>query len=177
MSHPLGMTTGRMLGAAALGAVYFGLLLSIVFAVQGAISEVNFYHSATIQHVLAGALPAMWIAPFAIPGGAVVAIAIGFPLGLIVRRFLSRSLTSRSLPGAAFLVGVIACAAVAAISAAVSMQANADAIGVIVPSYAESFFEFWWWMLLAGISSVLGVATVRRIASLRSTQPAIPPGE
>ena len=165
MNQLVRMTTGRMLGAAAVSSVYFGLLFAAVVAGEGAIEAARFYHSTDLHTVVVGALPAMWVLPFAVPIAGVASLALGFPIGLLARRLIGRTPSVVHMIIAAFVVGAIACTVVTASVALASSAALAGATGEVRPTLAESLASFWWWVLIAAVSSVLGAATVFRRGS------------
>lgn len=163
-----GMTNGRMVGAAALASVYFGLLFATLVAVGGAIEAANFNHSTSLETLVAGALPALWIPPVAVPVAAVACLAMGFPIGLIARRLIGPTQSVARTLGAAFAVGAIACTVVLVPVVVASSFALADAPGEVRPNLAESLVSLWWWVLVAAVSSVLGLVTVLREGSARA---------
>ena len=107
MSHPLGMTTGRMLGAAALSAPYFGVLVLTVLLVSAVITSATYPNDIIGRQWATTLLFCVGTLVCATAAGAIVAVFVGFPLALLTRRLLRRATRVRSVLIGAFVTGVV----------------------------------------------------------------------
>lgn len=113
MSHPFGMTNGRMLGAAALAAPYFAVIYTVgMIAPSLVIGLVNppRYDGSTPSILVSASDVLSWMLygfTFVVGFAAIAAVTLGFPLALLARRLLRRARRPRTVILAAFLTGLV----------------------------------------------------------------------
>ena len=113
MSQPLGMTTGRMLGAAALSAPYFAVLYTIGMIAPSLISSLvdRARYEGSAPGIQAPTLDVLsWMLygfAFVVGFAAIAALALGFPLALLARPLLRRTRRPRTVLLAALLIGMV----------------------------------------------------------------------
>ena len=163
MTQPLGLTTGRMLGAAALAGPYFGALFTTALVCTSLISSllspaVGGFAIAPIEIVSWLLYGFIYSAGF----GAVAAVMLGFPLSLLGRRLLRHAHRQRTVALVAFFVGVVAAGLTIALASPLLFMniGSADPGGDI--AYV-TIIE-----LAAGCSAALAWVTLWRVSPERS---------
>jgi len=107
MSHPLGMTTGRMLGSAGLAAIYFGVLVLITLLISAVITSATYPNDVVGRQWATTLIFSVATLVCATAAGAIVAVLAGFPLALLTRRLLRRATRVRTVLIGAFVTGAV----------------------------------------------------------------------